>query len=56
MNMFIAVLGGLILSFVYAFLTDHFDHSIKGLDDAERYLGTPVLASVSKLGRRIIRS
>jgi capsular polysaccharide biosynthesis protein len=54
--MLIAVVGGLILSRVYAFLADHFDHTIKSIDDAERYLGTPVLASVPKLARPVIRA
>jgi len=55
-NMLIAVVSGLVLALVYAFLADHFDHSIKSIDGAERYLGTPVLASVPKLGRRVIRA
>ena len=54
-NMILAVVGGFILSLIYAFSADHFDHSLKSIDDAERYLGVPVLASVPKLGRRIIR-
>jgi capsular polysaccharide biosynthesis protein len=56
LNMLIAAIGGLILALVYAFMADHFDHTIKSIDDAERYLGTPVLASVPKLGRHIFRS
>jgi len=55
LNMLIAGVGGLVLSLVYAFLADHFDHSIKSIDNAERYLGTPVLASVPKLGGTIVR-
>jgi uncharacterized protein involved in exopolysaccharide biosynthesis len=55
-NLLIAVVSGLVLSLVYAFLADHFDHSLKSIDGAERYLGTPVLASVPKLGRKIIRT
>ncbi|MCD4823924.1 MAG: hypothetical protein K8S55_04910 [Phycisphaerae bacterium] len=56
MNILIACVGGLILSLAYAFMADHFDHTIKSVDEAERYLGTPVIASVPKLGRRIIRT
>jgi uncharacterized protein involved in exopolysaccharide biosynthesis len=56
LNILIACIGGLVLALVYAFLADHFDHTIKSVDDAERYLGAPVLASVPKLGRRIIRT
>ena len=56
LNMILAVIGGFILSLIYAFSADHFDHSLKSIDDAERYLGVPVLASVPKLGRRMIRA
>jgi uncharacterized protein involved in exopolysaccharide biosynthesis len=56
LNLLIAIVGGLVLALVYAFMADHFDHTIKSVDDAERYLGIPVLASVPKLGRGIIRS
>jgi len=56
LNMLLALVGGLILALVYAFLSDHFDHSIKSIDDAEIALDAPVLASVPKLGRRIIRT
>lgn len=55
-NMILAAVGGFILSLIYAFSADHFDHSLKSIDSAERYLGVPVLASVPKLGRRIIRA
>jgi uncharacterized protein involved in exopolysaccharide biosynthesis len=55
-NMILAVIGGLILALIYAFSADHFDHSLKSIDDAERYLGVPVLASIPKLGRRMIRA
>jgi uncharacterized protein involved in exopolysaccharide biosynthesis len=56
LNILLACVAGLVLSFVYAFMADHFDHTIKGIDDAERYLGAPVLGSVPKLGRKIIRT
>ncbi len=56
LNMVIAVAGGFVLSLIYAFMADHFDHSIKSIDEAERYLGAPVLASVPKLGWRVVRS
>ena len=55
LNMLIATVAGLVLALVYAFLADHFDHSIKSIDNAERYLGAAVLASVPKLGGAIIR-
>jgi len=53
-NMLVAIVAGSVLALAYAVLADHFDHSLKGIDSAERYLGSPVLASVPKLGRRII--
>ena len=55
LNILIAVGGGLVLAMIYAFMSDHFDHTIKSIDEAERYLGVAVLASVPKLGRKIIR-
>jgi uncharacterized protein involved in exopolysaccharide biosynthesis len=55
LNVLISIAGGLVLALAYAFMADHFDHTIKSVDDAERYVGTPVLASMPKLGRRIIR-
>jgi uncharacterized protein involved in exopolysaccharide biosynthesis len=55
-NFLVGGIAALILSLVYAFLADHFDHSIKSIDGAERYLGVPVLTSVPKLGRKIIRT
>ncbi len=56
LNILIACIGGLILSLVYAFMADHFDHTIKSVDEAERYLGAPVVASVPKMGRKIIQA
>jgi uncharacterized protein involved in exopolysaccharide biosynthesis len=55
LNVLVSIAGGLVLALAYAFMADHFDHTIKSVDDAERYVGTPVLASMPKLGRRIIR-
>ncbi len=55
LNIIIAIAGGFIVALVYAFMADHFDHTIKGIDDTERYVGAPVLISVPKLGRNIVR-
>ena len=54
LNILISIVTGLVLAFIYAFISDHFDHTIKSVDDAERYLGTPVLASVPKMSGKII--
>jgi uncharacterized protein involved in exopolysaccharide biosynthesis len=56
LNILIACAAGIVLALAYAFLADHFDHTLKSIDDAERYLGTPVVSSVPRLGRRIIRT
>ncbi|MEN6664057.1 MAG: hypothetical protein ABFD85_08665 [Phycisphaerae bacterium] len=56
LNLAIALLAAVTLALIYAFMADHFDHTIKSIDDAERYLGVPVLGSVPKLGRNIIRA
>ncbi|MDY6914467.1 MAG: Wzz/FepE/Etk N-terminal domain-containing protein [Planctomycetota bacterium] len=55
LNMLVALVAAVIIALAYAFLADHFDHSIKGVGDAERYLGVPVLGSIPKLGRGIVR-
>ena len=54
LNLLVAAAAGLVLSMGYAFLADHFDHSIKSVDEAERFLGVPVLASVPRMTGRII--
>jgi len=56
LNMTIAAIAALVIALVYAFMANHFDHTIKGAGDAERFLAVPVLASVPRLGRRIIRT
>jgi len=53
--MLVAVVAAVVMALVYAFLADHFDHSLKSIDNAERYLGVPVLASVPKIGGPVIR-
>ncbi len=55
LNLLIAAVSGLLLSFIYAFLGDYFDHSLKSMDVAERYLGVPVVASVPRLKGRFVR-
>lgn len=53
-NILISIFAGVILAMVYAFLADHFDHTVKGIDDVERHIETGVLASVPRFGHRII--
>ncbi|HUT61725.1 MAG TPA: hypothetical protein VNA25_28135 [Phycisphaerae bacterium] len=55
LNMLIGIVAAMIVALVYVFLADHLDHSIKSVDDAERYLGTAVLGSIPRTHRRIIR-
>ncbi|MBN1344939.1 MAG: hypothetical protein JXQ73_19760 [Phycisphaerae bacterium] len=50
----VAVAVSLLLALAYAFLADHFDHSLRSIQEVERYLGTSVLGSVSKAGRKIV--
>ncbi len=45
---------GLILAIALAFLADHFDHTFRTIDETERYLGLPVIGSVSRQGRTIL--
>ncbi len=47
---------GLILAIALAFLGDHFDHTFRTIEDAERYTGLPVVGSVTKQGRTILTS
>ncbi len=53
-NLIISIFAGVILALVYAFLSDHFDHTVKGIDDVERHIETVVLASVPRFGHKII--
>jgi len=42
----VAAIVGLMLGVAYAFLADSYDHTIRRIDQAERYLGVNVLTSV----------
>ncbi|MCK4623966.1 MAG: hypothetical protein KAV00_01555 [Phycisphaerae bacterium] len=55
-NVLISIFAGLVLALVYAFMADHFDHTVKGIEDVERHIETNVLASVPKFTRKIIRT
>ena len=51
----VAFLGGVVLALIYAFLADHFDHSIKSREDAMGHLDVPVLASVPTFKKQFIQ-
>ncbi len=55
-NVLISIFAGVVLALVYAFMADHFDHTVKGIDDVERHIETGVLASVPKFTHKIIRT
>ena len=44
----IAASVGLLLAGAYAFLADHFDHTLRTIEETERYLGVPVAGSIAK--------
>jgi len=54
-NVLIALACGLTLALVYGFLADHFDHTVKGIDDVERYVDAGVLASIPRFTRAPVR-
>ncbi len=51
----IAIIVGLMLGIGYAFLADSYDHTIRRIDQAERYLGVNVLASVPEVSGGLIK-
>lgn len=54
LNLTLAALAGFVLAMLYAFVADHFDHTLKSVVEAERHLGVAVLAVVPKLSRPIV--
>jgi hypothetical protein len=50
----VAFLVSMLLGVAFAFSADHFDHTLRSIGEAERYLGVPVLGSVKKRGRSLI--
>ncbi len=52
----VAFMVSLLIGVALAFLSEHFDHSLRSIGEAERYLGLPVLGSVKKRGRRLVVS
>ncbi|MFH1420131.1 MAG: hypothetical protein ABII12_17805 [Planctomycetota bacterium] len=51
-----ALIVSILLGAALAFLAEHFDHSLRSIGEAERYLGVPVLGSVKKRGRGLVVS
>lgn len=52
----VAFAVSLLLGLALAFLADHFDHALRSIGEAERYLGVPVLGSVKRRGRSLVVS
>jgi len=50
----VAVAVSMLIGLALAFLADHFDHTLRSVGEAERYLGVPVLGSVKRRGRRLV--
>ncbi len=50
----VAAVVSLLMSLAYAFLADHFDHTLRSIHEVERYLGTSVIGSVRKSGRSLV--
>lgn len=50
----VAFAVSMLFGVAFAFLADHFDHTLRSTGDAERYLGVPVLGSVKRRGRSLI--
>ena len=53
-NAFVAVIGGLLLGILLAFVVDRLDRRIKTTDTLEREFGLPVLASIPRVGRLLV--
>ncbi len=51
---FVAFVVSFLLALAYAFLADHFDHTLRSIHEVERYLGAQVLGSIPKTGRRVV--
>lgn len=50
----IALVVSLIMGTGLAFLTDHYDHTLRSSDEAERYLGVPVVGTVKRYGGGLV--
>ncbi|MBJ6360268.1 YveK family protein [Paenibacillus sp. GCM10012307] len=56
MNILISVIVALLLGIGLAFLLDYLDDSIKSEEELERYLGLPVLASITRIQKEDMRT
>ena len=50
----LAAIVGVLLAGAYACLADHFDHSLRSTEQAERYLGVPVVGSIGQQRRGLL--
>ena len=50
----LAAIVGVLLAGAYACLADHFDHSLRSIEQAERYLGVPVVGSIGQQRRGLL--
>ncbi|HKQ47435.1 MAG TPA: hypothetical protein VJZ71_05155 [Phycisphaerae bacterium] len=50
----VAVAVSLLLGLALAFMADHYDQTLRTTLEAERYLGIPVLGSITKRGRGLV--
>jgi len=51
----VAVVVGMLLAVAYAFLADHFNHTLVSIEDTEHYLGIPVVGSIEKCSTGLLR-
>lgn len=50
----VAFVASMLLGTAMAFFMDHFDHSLRSTDEAERYLGIPVVGTVKRYGGGLV--
>ena len=51
----IAAIAGLLLGVSYAFVVDSYDHTLRSIDQAERYMGLNVIASIPDVRGGIVK-
>jgi capsular polysaccharide biosynthesis protein len=51
----IAMVVGLLIGTAWAFIADSYDHTVRTIDQAERFLGKPVIVSIPSVHGGIIR-